>query len=257
MSTENTPQWYNSNDRGKYPFATGAALTNGEVFIADNVFADARIFAYGGGYNQYLSKIDKTETQITLYFGDSEASERCFGVFDISSPPTDQITLYDALGRAVGVLVTDSVRLQSLIALAYGVYTFDPDQTMLSPVTITPLPEQGLRSIIAANIAISDEIVFVGGRGITLEQSVNSSGEHVIAFHADGEKFYEALLCQSDEFITLPCFLKTINNIGPDEIGNFSIIAGPGDSDADVDHPCLRVDGSNGSVNIYLIGGAV
>jgi len=255
MSAENTPQWYNSNDRGKYPFATSATLTNGSVFIADNVFADARVFAYGGGYDQHLSKIVKTESTITITFADSSNTSLCSGSFDITAPPDDQIVLYDSKGRAVGVLVTDSVRLQSLLAFAYGTYEFSAEQTLLSPVVITPMPDQGVRSVTADDITVSGEVVLVGGRGITLEKRTNDEGEHVIVLHADGERYYNALLCQDESVVTLPCYLRTINELGPDDGGNFSIIAGPGDEDSDVDHPCIRINGENGRVTISLIGG--
>lgn len=249
-----TIQWRSEHDRGKFPFAGSATLTNGAVFIAENVFADARLHPYGGSYNQYLSRIVRGDDAILLVVSDSTSGELCQAEIPIASPP-EKVVLYDFLTRPVGFFVTDAMRVQSLVALPLGEHEFSRNQTLFSPVVITPMPAK-VRSITVEGKTHTGVVYLVGERGVTL----HAENANTIVVHADGEAYARLLLCGTDEAgggvhlepgNILPAYLESINMVYPDGYGHIGFFArgAPG-----VDRPALYTEPDGSTVKIGFQG---
>lgn len=249
-----TTQWRDTHDRGKFPFAGSATLTNGSVFIADNLFADARLYPYNGTYNQFLSVVEKTDTHIVFTVADSSVGDLCRGEILLGSL-AGKVVLYDFFERPVGFFLTDTIRMQPLVALPQGVYQFTADQTLFSPVVITPMPQDVVRSVHTDGSVQSGDVYLVGGRGVTLQRT----GSNSIIVHVDGEPYYQLLICgesRPDAGVplgpgnTVPALLESINMKYPDALGNFPVFAvgGPG-----VSRPALKViPDESGTLTITL-----
>lgn len=227
MSELRYPQWRNENDRGKYPFAMSASLTNGTVILPENLFADARVYPIGGNQDQYLSKITKTDTEIVFYVSDTDSGELAVGTYTIAGPSVRGcIQLQDLYGRAAGVFVTDANRLLPLLGWVSGDYEFTIDQTAFVCGVITPMPRAiGLRGIRVDDTSyesVTNDVYIMGGRGIVLE-CAREGTDIVITVNAVGEPLYKQILCGGSGFLN-PCRVKTINYLKPDIYGNFQIV---------------------------------
>jgi hypothetical protein len=243
-------QWRNSNSKGKYPFLLSAELNNGEVFFADNTFADARLYPEGGRHDQYISKVVKTGDDLTIHISDGTTQDLCTGSYSFSSLPS-LITLEDTYGRQSGVLVTDSVRLTVFNGWPIGTHEFTQEQTAFDPVVVTPMPDTGLKSLRADETqALYGETLIVGGHGVILEVDETDPENPIITVNAVGEPLAKRLVCDSSVFSN-PCVLKTINGIEPDEYGNFVI----GNCGVDATNSIIRVEPTANGIHIKTVGG--
>ena len=50
-------EWFNENEKRRYPFSDQATLTNGADTILEATFLDAQLYPLGGDAVQYLSLI--------------------------------------------------------------------------------------------------------------------------------------------------------------------------------------------------------
>jgi hypothetical protein len=253
MSELRYPEWRNENDHGKYPFALGATMTNGDLMIPDNLFADARIYPIGGTQNQFLSKITKTDTGVTFHVSDDVNGELATGTYSVSAPSErGAVQLSDLYGRAAGVLVTDAARMVPLLGWVSGEYEFTADQAPFVCGVIVPMPlGLGVRSLRVDDTSyesVSGDVFIVGGRGVVLE-SAREGDDIVITVHAVGEPLYKQLLC-AGLTIDNPCGIKTINGIKPDPYGNYQIVP----CCLETAKPVIRVEPVENGIKILTIG---
>lgn len=254
MSELRYPEWRNENDHGKYPFALGASLTNGQSIVPENLFADARLYPIGGNQDQFLSKITKTDTEVIFYVSDTITGELALGVYDIAAPSArGAIQLQDLYGRAAGVLVTNSLRMLPILGWVSGDYEFTLEQTAFVCEVITPMPRDcGLRSLRVddtSHVCVSDDVFIVGGRGVVLEVAREGT-DIVITVNAMGEPLYKQLLCSGLTYDN-PCRLKTINGIKPDSYGNFQIVP----CSLETAQTPIRVIAVQNGIRIMTVGG--
>jgi len=253
MSELRYPQWRNENDKGKYPFSMHASLSNDDVLIPENLFADARLYPIGGNQDQFLSKITKTDTEVLFYVSDPVSGSLAVGTYQISNPSQrGTIHLKDNYDRSAGVLVTDANRMLPILGWVSGDYEFTFDQSAFVCGVITPMPRAaGLRSVRVdddSGLIVSNDIFIVGGRGIVLE-SAREGADIVITVNAVGEPLYRQLLCEDVGFLN-PCRLKTINGVKPDLYGNFQIMP----CCLETDQTLIRVEAIENGVRITTVG---
>jgi len=224
MPSQSSPsfiQWRNANEFGKYPFNNLATLVNDTVFIPENVFIDAKLYPVGGGHDQYLYSIERTETSLVFTIGDGSSQTLASGTYSIVSP-NEVIKLEDPYGRAAGMLLTDATRMLPLTGWAEALYAFTYDATKFVPTVITPLSSQGVTSIhsSADGTRFTGEVWLVGGLGVTFEVDNTDPSKPVITVHCIGEPLFTRAKCSETGFAR-PCRLKTINSLEPDDYGNF------------------------------------
>lgn len=250
MSGELYPQWYNSNDKGKYPFVQFAELTNGTVIIPDNLFADARLYPIGANQELFISSIVKENTTITFYFSDTVTTDLASTTHDLLTVPS-VLRVTDKYGREAGALVTDTSRMSVFSGWPVGEQEFTIEQTQFCPTVITPMPANGVRSIRAdEDEVLAGDVYIIGGRGVSLQANVLDPLEPVITVHAVGEPLFRRLLCSETGF-TVPCFLETLEERYPDEYGNFYF----GICAELTPNTLLRIEPISNGLKLYTVGG--
>lgn len=254
-STIRNKGWRDANERGKYPFAHSAKMTNGIVVLANNVFADARLYPVGGKVGQYISSIVKTDVLITINFSDPTQDLASAEISIPDVPTTTVVQITDIRGRVAGVLVTDSIRLATLVALPIGTHKFEREDTELDAVVVTPMPQPGVRSFILADDSVFfGDVWLVGGEGVILELDPADIDGRTIVVHATGDPLFKRVICEdSATGFETPCFVSSINGIPPDEFGNFTITV----CGIDAVDTVLRVVPSTSGLTIGVIGGRV
>lgn len=253
MSELRYPQWRNENDYGKYPFSPLASLSNGDVILPENLFADARLYPVGGTQDQYLSRIVKTDTEVQFYVADPNNGELAVAAYVIAAPSErGTIQVVDRYGRTSGVFVTDANRMAPLLGWVSGEYIFTLEQSGFVCGVITPMPAvaglRGFRVDDTSNDSVTDDIYITGGRGVVLE-SAREGTDIIITVHALGEPLYKQLLCQGTSYSN-PCKLKTINGLKPDYYGNFQIVP----CSLEVDNTLLRIVPIEHGIRITVAG---
>ena len=250
----NFSDWRNSNKfGGKFPFAHNATLTNGTVSFPASAFVDMRLHLIGGGVRQYVSQVERTDTQYIFTFSDGVNTLATATLNVVDMPTLTRIDIVDTLGRAGGVIVTTPDRITALASLPGGIQEFDQEQTEIDAVCVTPMPQQGLRSFrTPAGEAAFGDVWLVGGQGVVLEVPESTAEGATIRVNATGDTLFKRLQCESTGF-DVPCFLKTINGISPDEYGDFKIkICGLLASDT-----VLRIVPGDAGLNISVVGGRI
>lgn len=261
--TESKPvyeEWQNINSSEKYPFSDLSSLTNGEVEIPVTTFVDARVYTVGGTERQYLSRITKTATEITLVVSEPSIGEVAFGsivITDIATIPVELIELVDNYGRTAGVLVTDADRLGLLTALPIGTHTFAESQTTFAPSVVTPIPNTGARGIEVDDDQYYGDVWLVGGLGVVLTHEYTAADGDVIYINIVGEPLSKRALCldSTGDFVA-PTSVAKLNigdivDVNPDEYGDFKI----GVCAIDVEDPVLRVVPDQNGLVFEAIGG--
>lgn len=255
MSDELFPQWYDSNDKGKYPFSLAATLTNDTLIIPDYLFADARLYPIGANQSLYISSVIKTDSTVTFYFSDSLNENIASAEYILAVPPS-LINVTDGYGRDAGILVTSPERLTVINGWPVGTHIFGQEATGFCPSVITPMPDPGVRSFgdESSEEILYDDVYLVGGRGIQLDVDNTDPLRPVIVAHATGEPLFKRLMCDESGFI-VPCFLEGLKDITgvkhyPDEYGNLYL----GVCGLLAQNTLLRVQQSGNGLNISTVG---
>lgn len=243
------PEWRNGNEEINYPFSDRATLENGDGRLVDqDLFDDARLYPIGGEAGLYLTRINVTGTVVMFGIGDPVNGELATGSYDVNAAP-NEVALFDANGRAAGILVSSSARLAVLLSTyGPGDTVFEPDQTEFAPTVAIPVPFIGVRGLLLddGNIVAGD-LYLVGTDGIVLHEE-----DGFIRVDSIGDPYALVKACE-DEGLPLPtfCGLKTINGISPDERGDFKL--GVGGNLAN--DPILRIEvDSTGQVRLKQVG---
>lgn len=231
----NFTEWRNNNKHVKYPFSDTSALTNGSIFLDQDLFDDARLYPIGSSPGVYLSDIIISDVLVKFIISDPENGELASGGFafvdgDYTYPslPVDDsevlVALEDTLGRPAGVLVSSGDRLRQLSSL-YGQSTisFDETQTEFVSSTVIPVPHIGVRGFILDDGSfISGKIYMVGTAGIVLSEEDGTIRVDII-----GDPYALDKACRDEGFdVPVFCGLKTVNGIRPDENGDFKLTIG-------------------------------
>lgn len=229
-------EWRNNNQRVNYPFADHATLANDDgVSIDRDLFDDARVYPIGGGAGLYLGQIRSADAKITFAIFDPEVGELARGVLD-SEDVGDDIPIFDDFGRPAGILVSSAGRLSSLFSLyGTGEFAFEPEQTEFAASVAIPMPQLGVRGLLLDDGSfLAGDVYLVGTDGVVLSMEAGAIRVDII-----GDPYALVKACLEEGFpVPAFCGLRTINQIPPDENGDFKITIG-GNVAGD---PILRVE---------------
>jgi len=241
------PEWRNRWRETKYPFADNASLVNAAgIAVSQDLFDDARIHPVGGTDGAYLDRITVTGGLLTFGIA-SGGTELATGTVDLANPPTDVVKLTDAHGRPAGVLVSDAARLAGL-ASTYGEGTnaeFTATETPFVPSVVVPVPNFPVRGVLLDDgTLLAGDIWLVGGPGVVLRK-VNGN----IRIDLLGDPYAKRKACEAAGTEVAPfCGLRTINGIGPDELGDFKLVLGSKEAADNI----LRIEQKPGTVRMRL-----
>lgn len=252
--------WRTQQRQAKYPFADYATLRyDDDRFIDKSIFLDATIYPIGGQERMRLSKIVVSGKTVELHVGMDGYASLCSGSFEIPEPG-EVIKLSDDYGRPAGVFVVDPVGVQGLHSWGEGEYEFSDSQTALVASVCVPMPEFGVRGfILESGDIFTGDVWLVGENGVVLRTEADPAGqETIIRVDVVGDPLFKRALCDKEADSPLgpvalfknKTFLKTINNLPPDEYGDFKITGG---SNIALDS-ILRVYPVPGGVKFEFVG---
>lgn len=255
------PQFRDEQSSSKYPFADSATLTaNDGLKIANDLFVDASFFGIGTAVKLYISQVVITPQSVTITVGDESNFDRLSTSYDILTPPDNGVLPFtDGYGRPAGILLAEPVirdqagnikkasALLQFSAWTLGAHRFDMAATEIVATAVIPANEPGVRALATDNSPIqTGDIWLVGNNGVV----IRAEGEDVIRIDIIGVPLFKRLVCAPQTDFPTRSFLKTINNCGPDEYGNFTITA----TNKNVAHPNVRIYPSNNTLVFDTIG---
>lgn len=252
------PQWRDENRKLKYPFADTATLTNGDVVILNNVFLDGRLYPIGGGPRLFLSRISISGAEMTLGIRSVGAAELATAVLDTDDfPENGEVTFSDMYGRPAGVLLAEQNSLATLAALGQGSFEFEVDDTEFAASVVTPVPDIGLRGILTEDgELLTNDLWLVGEDGVVLRIDegairIDIVGDPYAARKICSEETAEEGSTEDSSLLDEYCPLRTINEVAPNDRGNFHLLPGANQSLTNL----LRiVPGPKGSLRILALG---
>lgn len=227
-------EFRDENAASNYPFTDTAELTSTDGFtIASDIFVDAVLYPIGGHPQLSITKIAISLQIVTITLGDpitANLAEATFSLQDLQ----EVIPFVDSYGRPAGMLLADTVKLALLQSWPAGEHTFLKGTAEFVASCCIPQPAVGVRGLtLETGELFTGDVYLVGEGGVILREV--SPG--VIRVDVVGDPLFVRRTCDPVSLFATPRFLKTINNIPPDEYGNFHI-----DVAADqVDNPALRV----------------
>ena len=238
-------EWRDGNTDSKYPFSESATLVNSNgFFIPEEMFLDARIYAEGGTARQYLSGITIEADEITLTISDPY-TVLATASFDVSSPP-DDLALEDLNGRPAGVLISSSSALGALSSWGVGDYVFTIAQTEFAATVVVPSPQTGVTGFVLEDGTLfSRDVILVGRDGVVLTVEDGNIVVNVV-----GEPLFKRKICEEEGYFDTPRFIQTINNVVPDDYGNFGLFI----STDTVPDPILRIRRTSNGLRLYAVG---
>jgi len=243
-------EWRNNNEQIRYPFVDTASLRSegGAFTINQDMFDDARIYPVGAAVGVYLTKITVEGKEVLFTVGDPVNGELASGSYDALSA-LNEVALYDSYDRPAGVLVSDSEKLRALAnQLPQGETLFEAGSTEFVASVVIPLPYVGVRGFLLddGNV-VSGDVWFVGEDGVVLSYENGAIRVDVI-----GDPYALIKECEV-QGQPLPIFngLKTINDIEPNEFGDFKLLVGGNLSEK----PVFRiVTLGGGKIEFKLVG---
>ena len=227
-----------------YPFDSAALLRNaaGDT-IPPGTFIDAKFYPVSGGLNLYLSSVTVAHATITLTIGDDSDATLASCSFPVANAPS-LLAFKDTYGRAVGVIVSDSVRLGVFQAWSLGAHDFTSTETGFVASLVVPGIAQGVQAITLQDGTIfTDDVWFVGADGTVLahttETVAGARGEpdvtyQVIRVDFVGDALFKRAVCDPLSLFTTPRYLRMLQvsqgdttfMLTPDANGNVTLFAG-------------------------------
>ena len=241
------PAFRDQFEATRYPFADTATLasTAGRTLDPD-LFLDAALQPLGASGTVFLAGIEIDPTAITLALGDNLTKTLATSRFNPLDPP-DVLAFDDQYSRPAGILVSESSRLARLKIWPTGVYVFTRAATEFAAACVFPLPGEGLRGLLTDRRRIlMGDVWLVGENGVVLRQDADG----VIRVDIVGDPLFARRLCSDTDVFTTPEFLRTINECGGDQYGNYQLAVGTGLAGK----PILRVVPSPAGILIEAIG---
>lgn len=242
------PEFREEQQVSRYPFGDNCLLTTDDDLVLDpGLFLDASLFPVGDYPQLAIQMITVTYSKITITIGNDTAPDLLVAEYNPLEPP-EAITLYQD-ERVGGVLVPDLTLLATLQSWSPGEHSFPAGSAEFVPSVNLSCPDTGVLGLVLANgDTVSGDVWLIGDGGVVL----SSPEDNVIRVDIVGDPLFRRRQCETEDthFVT-PSYLKTINTVPPDYLGNFQILVGS------LLHlaPALRVEpeGANG-LHIYIAG---
>lgn len=237
-------EWQDQQADSAYPFADNATLTNGVDTIPKGLFVDARLYVIAGGARQFLSSVVVSTLGAYLNISDENETVIATGYLDFGAIGTT-IELLDPYGRPAGILVSPPAQLGTLASWTVGEHAFALDETEFTATVVVPQPQIGVRGFLVEGELFAGDTYLVGEQGVflTLDQGY-------IRVDIIGNPRARQVFCEQVFSFEQPWFLRTINGYGPDEYGDFKILA----NDALASDTVLRIESQSNGLGFKLVG---
>ena len=212
---------YRDDAKGPFPFADRSTLLSETGMSLDpELFIDAMLYPPLNSDPLYLSGIAVTETTITYQVSGLFWAALVCGVtvaFDAIV-----VELFDPDGRHAGLMLIDPSRLAQFRTWTLGSHTFTTDAATFVATCVSPEKRLGVTGLAdTAGNSESGDVWLVGERGVTL--TVVSD---VVYVHVTGDPLWRRRICNGSSAFADTRFLKTINDIPPDEFGGWTLGVG-------------------------------
>lgn len=231
-------EWRHANDATKYPFSDRATLTNaaGKV-IPEGLFLDAALYPVGAAAGLFLSQVDITHSEATIWVGLTSNRLMASGTFSLLDND-GKITLTDANGRPAGLLVSEAQRLAVLASWGVGSHEFTRIQTEFAATVHFPVPAKGVSGIRigATGPILTGDVWIVGSNGVVLRPDTGNEGERIMRLDVVGDPLFRRRLCDPEALFQTPRFITRVRVVGanqsfectPDELGNIQLAVANG-----------------------------
>jgi len=224
------PQWRDQNRETKYPFSDAALLKNKQgIIVPVDLFIDAIVYPLGNKSRMYMSKVIVDYDKATIFIGDRENKERCYGIVPFTGTIPDQVILVDKYQRPAGLLISENNNLLNLASWGSGTHEFTPEETELSARVCVPMPIGGIHGIeLEDGTLMTGDVWLVGENGVILEYtqitlkdlSTNQTKPaNGIIIHIVGDPLFRRKFCENTFFT--PRYIKRIRVVGPN--GSFYV----------------------------------
>lgn len=218
-------EWRETNIERRYPFADDATLTNGDVVIPENAILDAVLHPVGHTGQLFCSTISVSRQTITVQFSDGLRGVQASGQWGPGTDPS-RIRMDDAMGRPAGLLVPGP-GLTDIEGWSDKDHEFTFQQTALAPRCMLPMPDDGLGGLRREDDdAVYGHIWIVGENGVYLTLDDNRLRLDLIGDNLRNIRRCAETSVELSENLAQRIGLKTINNVGPDIVGEFNISIG-------------------------------
>lgn len=215
------PEFRDEQRDSNYPFGDACTLRSTDnLFFDPGLFLDAVLYPTGSPERLAITSITTSYSAITIYIGNDAAVDLLQVTYDPLSAP-DTLTVYQG-DRIAGMLLPDSTLLATLQSWPTGSHAFATGEAEFVPSVTIPLPDVGVTGFQLDNgDVISGDVWLVGADGIVFTVLDGDT----IRVDVVGDPLFRRRLCEAAGFVTAN-YGKTINNIPPDEYGDFKIIVG-------------------------------
>lgn len=217
------PEFRDELEFTKYPFTDSATLqsTDGQA-IEEDTFLDASLYIVGATSQLHITSITVAFRAVVIWFGDRITKNLASASFDPLDPPA-LLEVVDAYGRPAGVLVSEPIRLARFSVWASGTHTFQVQATEFVASCVIPMPGTGVRGLLDdAGRLFAGDVWLVGDNGVVVREDEAC----VVRVDIVGDPLFVRRICDPLALFNTPNFVRTINDCGPDEFGDFKIVPG-------------------------------
>lgn len=243
------PDWYNESEGSAYPFGDDSSfvsdtgLTLGRTSILDAVlYPDANVLPR-------LTAITTNRTTAEFTFSDESGNVVATGT-KTHGDTIREIYLVDPLDRQIGVLVLNEDSELPFIGWPVGVHTLD---LPLVPTCVIPVVSVVEGFLTADEDYVSAKVFLVGDAGVVVRPEPNPDpGTSAIRIDLVGDPLFRRRICSPQNRFTTPNFVRTINGLPPNELGEFPIAVGQHLSP----EPILRIetDVETSQISFRIVG---
>lgn len=215
------PEFLAEQQNSNYPFGDDCTLRSADnLFFDPGLFLDAVLYPTGSPERLAITSITTSYSTITIYIGNDAAVDLLQITYDPLNAP-ELLTVYQG-DRIAGMLLPDSTLLATLQSWPAGTHAFSTGTAEFVPSVTIPLPDVGVTGFQLDNgDVISGDVWLIGEDGIVFTVLNGDT----IRIDVVGDPLFRRRLCDAAGFVTAN-YGKTINNIAPDEYGDFKIIVG-------------------------------
>lgn len=243
------PEYRDENRTINYPFADNASLisTSG-LTIPTEMFYDAILYPIGDGARLSIGRITVEPRLVTLVLIDETLSELATATFSPTSA-SEAVDFTDEFGRPAGMLLADTSQLTIAQSWAIGDHSFMMGEAEFVASVTVPMPDVGVRGILLDDgTLLTGDTWLVGEDGVVLREVDGKIRVDIV-----GDPLFRRRLCSDADLFAAPVFLKTINQLHGNRLGEFTLVVGTDESP----DTALRIFNDNGVVRVEIAGKSI
>lgn len=204
---------------GRYPFAdTSSLLANSGELLPLDVFVDASVYIVGAVEQISLRNISIGPSTTRFDIGDAVTEQLASGVFDKFNP-TEVVPLSDLNGKPSGLVVLDPVAAAIFQTWDIGEHNFDLGAAEFVASCTIAMPSNYLQGIrLPSGEILAGDVWLVGKDGVVLREQDGDIRVDIV-----GDPLFLRKLCSPAGRFETPLFIERINNVGPNQRGDFTI----------------------------------